>query len=205
MKRDRTHWKSDGLVRRLPSGEAIRATTILCVSHRGRTVLAGDGQVTLGNTVIKGSAKKVRTLYHGKVLAGFAGGTADAFTLFERFEKKLEQYSGDLVRSAVELAKDWRMDRALRRLEAMLIVATAKNQLILSGIGDVIEPDEGVSAIGSGGPYAKSAALALKRHSDLGAEQIAREAMAIAASQCIYTNDSFAFESLEVEPTNHLQ
>lgn len=182
--------------RRTSSGEIIRATTILCVSHRGKTVLAGDGQVTLGNTVIKGTAKKIRRLYHGKVLAGFAGGTADAFTLFERFEKKLEQFSGDLVRSAVELAKDWRMDRSLRRLEAMLVVATSQHQLILSGVGDVIEPDEGVASIGSGSPYAKSAALALKRHSDLDAEAIVREAMKIAGQTCIYTNESIVLEVL---------
>lgn len=182
--------------RRVWSGEEIRATTILCVSHGGKTVLAGDGQVTLGNTVIKGNAKKVRRLYDSKVLAGFAGGTADAFTLFERFERKLEQFSGDLVRSAVELAKDWRMDRSLRRLEAMLVVASKNHQLILSGVGDVIEPDEGVAAIGSGGAYAKAAALALKRHSKLDAETIVREAMAIAGQTCIYTNESIALEVL---------
>jgi ATP-dependent HslUV protease subunit HslV len=147
--------------------------------------------------VIKGSARKIRTLYQGKVLAGFAGGTADAFTLFERFEKKLEQYSGDLVRSAVELAKDWRLDRSLRRLEAMLIVATRHQQLLLSGIGDVIEPDEGVAAIGSGAPYARSAALALKRHApNLSADEIVRAAMEIAAQTCIYTNDSIQTEAL---------
>jgi ATP-dependent HslUV protease subunit HslV len=158
--------------------------------------MASDGQVTLGNTVIKGTARKVRTLYGGRVLAGFAGGTADAFTLFELFEKKLEKYNGDLTRSAVELAKDWRMDRNLRRLEAMLIVADGKKQYIVSGIGDVIEPDEGVSAIGSGGPYAKAAALALRRHSPLNAEGITKEAMSIAANQCIYTNDTLTLETL---------
>lgn len=174
----------------------VRSTTVLCVSHNGETVLASDGQVTMGDTIIKNSAKKVRTLYGGRVLAGFAGGTADAFTLFELFEKKLEKYSGDLTRSAVELAKDWRMDRNLRRLEAMLIVADGKRQYIVSGIGDVIEPDEGVSAIGSGGPYAKSAALALKRYSSLGAEEITKEAMGIAATQCIYTNANLTVEVL---------
>lgn len=165
------------------------ATTILCVSHKGETVMAGDGQVTFNGTVLKGSAKKVRSLYKGQVLAGFAGGTADAFTLFERFEKKLEQYNGDLVRASVELAKDWRTDRGLRRLEAMLIVATKDKQFILSGQGDVIEPDEGISSIGSGGTYAKSAAVALKRHADLSAEGIAKEAMRIASDLCIYTNE----------------
>ncbi len=174
----------------------IRSTTVLCLSHKGHTVLASDGQVTLGETVIKGTAKKIRTLYGGKVIAGFAGGTADAFTLFELFEKKLEKYSGDLTRSSVELAKDWRLDRNLRRLEAMLVVADAKKQYIISGVGDVIEPDEGISAIGSGGPYAKSAALALKKHSNLDAETIVREAMGIAADQCIYTNRNLALETL---------
>lgn len=175
----------------------IRSTTVLCVSKDGRTVMASDGQVTMGNTVIKGTAKKVRTLYGGRVLAGFAGGTADAFTLFELFEKKLEKYSGDLTRSAVELAKDWRLDRNLRRLEAMLIVADTKRQYIVSGIGDVIEPDEGISAIGSGGPYAKSAALALKRHSNLNAQEITKEALLLAADQCIYTNSNLTVEVLE--------
>lgn len=174
----------------------IRSTTVLCVSHGGKTVLASDGQVTMGDTVIKGSAKKVRTLFGGRVIAGFAGGTADAFTLFELFEKKLEKYSGDLTRSAVELAKDWRMDRNLRRLEAMLIVADRSKQYIISGMGDVMEPDEGISAIGSGGPYAKSAALALKRHAALDAEQITREAMEIAADTCIFTNKNLSVEVL---------
>lgn len=177
-------------------GQPIRATTVLCVQRGLQTVIAADGQVTLGNSVIKGSAKKIRGLYQGRVLAGFAGGTADAFTLFERFDNKLQSYSGDLLRSAVELAKDWRMDRSLRRLEAMLIVADKKKQFILSGVGDVIEPDEGVSAIGSGAPYALSAALALKRQTDLSAEAIARAAMAIAAQHCIYTNDQIALEIL---------
>jgi len=176
--------------------EKIRSTTVLCLTHQGNTVMGGDGQVTLGNTVIKGTAKKVRTLYNGRVLAGFAGGTADAFTLFERFEKKLEKHNGDLVRASVELAKDWRMDRSLRRLEALLIVADKQKQLVLSGAGDVIEPDDAISAIGSGGPYAKAAAVALKNHSDLSAEEIVRKAMAIAAHLCIYTNTELTLEKL---------
>lgn len=176
--------------------EAIRSTTILCVTRNGITVMAGDGQVTEGATVLKGTAKKVRTLFDGKVLAGFAGATADAFTLFERFEKQLEKYSGDLVRAAVELAKDWRMDRSLRRLEALLLVASDKKQLILSGMGDVIEPDEGVAAIGSGGVYAKSAALALMRHTNMDAEAIAKESLTIASQLCIYTNNELVIYSL---------
>jgi ATP-dependent HslUV protease subunit HslV len=158
--------------------------------------MAGDGQVTLGNTVLKGSARKVRRLFQNKVLAGFAGATSDAFTLFERFEAKLEKHGGDLVRSSVELSKDWRTDRSLRRLEALLIVADGKNQLILSGSGDVIEPDEGCAAIGSGGEYARAAALALKRHADMSAEKIVREAMAIAGQICIYTNLEITLETL---------
>ncbi len=158
--------------------------------------MAGDGQVTNGATVLKSKARKVRTLYDGKVLAGFAGGTADAFTLFERFEQKLQKYSGDLVRSSVELAKDWRTDRGLRRLEALLIVANKEKAFILSGSGDVIEPDEGVCAIGSGGPYAQSAALALKRHSNLDAATIVKEAMGIAGDICIYTNQEITLEKL---------
>jgi ATP-dependent HslUV protease, peptidase subunit HslV len=182
--------------RKVYDGRIIRATTVLCVQRGSQTAIAADGQVTLGNSVIKGSAKKIRTLYQGKVLAGFAGGTADAFTLFERFENKLQTFSGDLLRSAVELAKDWRTDRSLRRLEAMLIVADKKRQFILSGVGDVIEPDEGITAIGSGAPFALSAALALKRKTDLSAEAIATEAMAIAAQHCIYTNDKISMEVL---------
>lgn len=176
--------------------EGFHATTILCVSHLGSTVMAGDGQVTLGATVVKSTARKVRRLYQNKVIAGFAGGTADAFTLFERFEKQLEKHSGDLVRSAVELAKDWRLDRSLRRLEAMMIVADREKMLILSGAGDVMEPDEGVASIGSGGPFARAAALALKRHSQLDAEAIARESMALTADICIYTNENFTVEKL---------
>lgn len=174
----------------------IRATTILCIAHNGEVVMAGDGQVTLGATVIKSGARKVRRLYRNSCLAGFAGGTADAFTLLERFEKKLEEFTGDITRASVELAKDWRTDRFLRRLEAMLIVANKNHQYILSGLGDVIEPDEGVCAIGSGGPYAQAAALALKRHAGLTAEAIAREAMGIAGRLCIYTNESLTLEKL---------
>lgn len=158
--------------------------------------MAGDGQVTFGSTIIKEGARKVRRLYRGAVLAGFAGGTADAFTLIERFERKLENFNGELVRAAVELAKDWRTDRGLRRLEALLVVANRDNQYILSGVGDVIEPDEGVAAIGSGGAYAQSAALALKRHSTLDTEEIVREAMKVASKLCIYTNDHLVMETL---------
>ena len=190
MKRSRTYGVAG-------TRSPIRSTTILCVTRNGKTVMAGDGQVTEGSTVLKGSARKVRTLYEGRVLAGFAGATADAFTLFERFEKKLEKYSGDLVRAAVELAKDWRMDRSLRRLEALLLVASGGKQLIISGMGDVIEPDEGVAAIGSGGVYAKSAALAMLRHTSMEADDIVREAMAIAGQLCIYTTQEVTSHSLE--------
>ena len=158
--------------------------------------MAGDGQVTMEATVIKHRARKVRKLYHDKVLAGFAGTTADAFTLFERFEGKLEQYSGNLLRSAVELAKDWRTDRVLRRLEALLLVADREHSLIISGNGDVVEPDDGIVGIGSGGPYAQAAAKALALHSDLSATEIAEEAMKIAASLCIYTNQEIVIEEL---------
>lgn len=176
--------------------ESFHGTTILCVQKDGETVIAGDGQVTLGHSVVKGTARKVRRLYKDKVAAGFAGGTADAFTLFERFEKQLERFSGDLMRAAVELAKDWRLDRSLRRLEAMMIVADREKVLILSGMGDVMEPDEGVASIGSGGAYARAAALALKRHSSLKAEEIVRQSMGIAADICIYTNDHLTLEKL---------
>ena len=174
-----------------------RGTTILSVRRGDRVVVIGDGQVTLGDTIIKANARKVRRLYDGKVLVGFAGGTADAFTLFERFEGKLKAYSGSLRRAAVELAKDWRSDRALRRLEALLIAADANETLIISGSGDVIEPDSGIAAIGSGGRYAEACALGLLAHSDLDAEAIARESMAIAAQICIYTNGSLTLESLD--------
>jgi ATP-dependent HslUV protease, peptidase subunit HslV len=176
--------------------EQFHATTIVCVQHRGRVALGGDGQVSLGNTVMKGNARKVRRLYHDRVLAGFAGGTADAFTLFERFEGALEKYHGNLTRAAVELAKDWRSDRALRRLEAMLIVCDTQTALLISGNGDVIEPEGGVLAIGSGGPYALSAARALVDNTDLDAETIVAKALEIAADICVYTNHNRTIESL---------
>ncbi len=177
----------------------ILGTTIIAVRHRGKTAIAGDGQVTLGNTVMKHGAKKVRRLYKDQIIAGFAGATADAFTLFEKFEAKLDQYHGNLHRAAVELAKDWRTDRMLRRLEALLIVADRDRILVLSGTGDVIEPDDGMAAIGSGGPYALAAARALASHSDLDARSIALEAMRIAAQICIYTNDQVVVEELGEE------
>jgi len=177
--------------------EQFHATTILCVHHRGRVALGGDGQVSLGNTVMKGNARKVRRLYHDRVLAGFAGGTADAFTLFERFEGALEKFHGNLTRAAVELAKDWRSDRALRRLEAMLIVTDAQTALLISGNGDVIEPERGVVAIGSGGPYALSAARALVENTDLEAADVVAKALEIAADICVYTNHHRTIESLE--------
>ena len=171
-------------------------TTILAVRHRGRVVLAGDGQVTIGQTVMKHRARKLRRLYQGKVLAGFAGATADAFTLFEKFEQKLESMNGSLKRAAVALAKDWRTDRVLRRLEALLVVADADSTLVISGAGDVVEPDDGVIAIGSGGNFALAAAKALVKHADLDARAIAEEAMRIAAAICVYTNDELVFEEL---------
>ncbi len=175
----------------------FHATTIVAVRREGKTAVAGDGQVTFGqNTVMKHNAKKVRRLYHGKVLAGFAGSVADAFTLFTKFEQRLEEYNGNMMRAAVELAKDWRMDRVLRRLEALLIVADADNMLIISGNGEVIEPDDCVTAIGSGGPYALAAARALMAHSTLPAADIAREALSIAADICVYTNNHITVEEL---------
>lgn len=174
----------------------IRSTTILAIRHRGDVVMAGDGQVSLGQTVIKHHARKVRRLYHGDVITGFAGSTADAFTLFDRLEEKLEQYNGNLLRSSVELAKDWRTDKMLRRLEAMMIAVDAKSSLLLSGSGDVIESDDGILAIGSGGFYAQAAATALINHSELDAEAIAREAMSIAASICVYTNQNLIVEKI---------
>ncbi|TSA08230.1 MAG: ATP-dependent protease subunit HslV [Deltaproteobacteria bacterium] len=176
--------------------QKIKGTTILAVRHRGEVVVAGDGQVTLGNTIMKHQARKVRRMYQDKVITGFAGATADAFTLFERLEQKLEKYSGNLVRSVVELAKDWRTDRILRRLEAFLIAVDGEYSFLISGAGDVIEPDDGLLAIGSGGPYALAAARALVSASDLDAESIAREAMRIAASVCIYTNEIITVEKL---------
>ena len=176
--------------------ERVRSTTILCVRRGGKVVMAGDGQVTLGSEVLKASAKKLRRLYSDKIVAGFAGSTADAFALFARFEAKLEQFNGNLARSVVELAKEWRTDRVLRHLEALLLVADVKNTYIVSGNGDVIEPDESVAAIGSGGPFALAASTALVRHTKLSARQIAEEAMKIAADTCIYTNGNIIYEEL---------
>ena len=174
----------------------IRATTVLAVRHGEQAVMASDGQVTFGETIVKRSARKIRRLYNDRILAGFAGSAADSFALFARFEAKLEQYRGNLERSAVELAKDWRTDRMLRRLEAMLIVMDPRATYLLSGTGDLIEPDDGIIAIGSGGAYAMSAAKALARHTSLDARQIAGEAMAIAAAICIYSNDAITIETL---------
>jgi ATP-dependent HslUV protease subunit HslV len=174
----------------------IRSTTVICVRKDGKVALAGDGQVTLGETIIKQSARKIRRLYNGQILAGFAGSTADAFALFSRFETKLEEFRGNLPRAAVELAKDWRTDRALRHLQALLIVANAENSFLLSGNGDLIEPDDGIASIGSGGPFALAAAKALMKHSNLSARQIAEEAMLIAGNICIFTNLSIIVEEL---------
>ncbi len=181
---------------RRPAPIRIRSTTVLSVRTRGSVVLAGDGQVTLDHSVIKHHARKIRRLYNQKVLAGFAGSTADAFSLFGRFETKLEQFHGNLSRAAVELAKDWRTDRALRHLEALLVVSDATDTFLLSGQGDVIEPDDGVCAIGSGGPYALAAARALLRHTELPARELAEEALRIAADICIYTNHDLTVEEL---------
>jgi len=174
----------------------FHGTTILGLRHGGKVVVVGDGQVSLGQTVMKHSARKVRKLHHDRVIAGFAGATADAFTLFEKFEAKLEQYNGNLKRAAVELAKDWRTDRVLRRLEALLIVADTDDLLVISGSGDVVEPDDGVIAIGSGGNFALAAARVLIKHSQLDAHTIAEEAMRTAAGICVYTNDQLTFEEL---------
>ncbi len=182
-----------------PKVENYRGTTICSVRKGNLVVMGGDGQVTLGNTVMKANACKVRRLYKDNVIAGFAGATADAFTLFERFEGKLEKYSGHLVRAAVEMAKDWRTDRALRRLEALLAIADKDDSLLISGTGDVIQPEHGLIAIGSGGPYAQAAALALIRNSELNAEEITRQALSIAADICIYTNSNLTIETLEIE------
>ena len=176
--------------------EPLHATTILALRHKGEVIVAGDGQVTLGNTVIKHQARKVRRLYHDRVITGFAGATADAFTLYDRLEQKLEQFSGNLLRAAVELAKDWRTDKLLRRLEAMLIAVDSQHSLLLSGTGDVIEPDDGILAIGSGGPYAHAAATALIAHTDLDAATIGRTALEIAGSLCIYTNRQIILEKI---------
>ncbi|MBN2356501.1 ATP-dependent protease subunit HslV [candidate division KSB1 bacterium] len=175
----------------------IHATTILGLRHKDKAVLAGDGQVTYGDMVLKSKARKVRKLYHDQILAAFAGGAADAFTLFERFEAKLEEYHGNLPRAAVELAKDWRTDRYLRRLDAQLIVLNREKLFLLSGTGDLIEPDDNVVAIGSGGPFALAAARALMKHSNLDAEGIVKEAMEIAAAICIYTNTRLTIEMLD--------
>lgn len=174
----------------------LRGTTIVTVRRGRHVAIAGDGQVSLGNTVVKANARKVRTLHDGRVLAGFAGSTADAFTLFERFEAKLKEHGGQLLRSAVELAKDWRTDRYLRRLEAMLIIANEELTLVLSGTGDVIEPEDGITAIGSGGPMALSAARALSENTDLGPAQVAEKALHIAADICIYTNKQITLKEL---------
>jgi ATP-dependent HslUV protease subunit HslV len=174
----------------------IHSTTILAVRHREHAVLAGDGQVTLGQTIVKHKARKIRRLYNDRILAGFAGSAADSFALFSRFESKLEQYRGNLERSAVELAKDWRSDRILRRLEAMLIVLDKTETFLLSGTGDLIEPDDGIVAIGSGGPYALAAARALAAHSELDARSIAEKSMAIASEICLYTNANIVLEEL---------
>jgi ATP-dependent HslUV protease subunit HslV len=177
--------------------EQFHGTTIISARRDGKVALGGDGQVTLGNIVVKASARKVRRLHHDRILAGFAGGTADAFTLFERFESKLDKHQGNLMRSAVELAKDWRTDRMLRRLEAMLAVADRETSLIITGVGDVIEPESGLIAIGSGGPYAQAAARALLENSQLDAESIVRKSLSIAADLCIYTNHQIVVETLE--------
>ena len=174
----------------------FHSTTVLAVRHRDQTVMASDGQVTFGDTIVKQSARKIRRLYNDKILAGFAGSAADSFALFSRFEAKLEQYRGNLERSAVELAKDWRTDRLLRRLEAMLIVMDARATYLLSGNGDLIEPDDGIIAIGSGGAYAMAAAKALAKHTDMPASAIAEEAMNIAGAICIYSNNTLTIESL---------
>lgn len=174
----------------------IRSTTILAVRRNGRVVIAGDGQITMGETIMKSGARKVRRLYNDKVVAGFAGASADAFALFQRFESKLEQFHGQLNRAAVELAKDWRTDKMMRNLEALLIVSDNQSTLVISGTGDVIEPDDGIVAIGSGGPYALSAARALTRHTDFSARQIAEEAMKVAGEICIYSNLNLVFEEI---------
>ncbi len=174
----------------------IRSTTILAVRRDGKVVIAGDGQVTMGDTIMKSGARKVRRLYNEKIVAGFAGATADAFALFQRFEIKLDQYHGQLNRAAVELAKDWRTDKSMRSLEALLLVADHTSTLIISGTGDVIEPDDGIASIGSGGPYALSAARALVRHSNLTAREIAQEAMTIAGEICIYSNNNLVIEEV---------
>jgi ATP-dependent HslUV protease subunit HslV len=174
----------------------IRSTTVICVRHKGKTAMAADGQVTMGQTILKQTAQKIRRLAKGDILAGFAGATSDAFALFARFEIKLEEYRGNLARAAIELAKDWRMEKSLRQLDALLVVANAETSLLISGTGDVVEPDDGIIAIGSGGPYALAAARALIRHTDLGARAIAEEALSISADICVYTNHETTVEEL---------
>jgi len=180
--------------------EQFRGTTICSVRRGNRVVIGGDGQVSMGNVVMKGNARKVRRLHHGKVIAGFAGGTADAFTLFERFEAKLDAHGGQLVRAAVELAKDWRTERALRNLEAMLAVADAEASLVITGNGDVIEPEHGIISIGSGGDFARAAARALMDHTELDAEAVVRYSLKTAADICIYTNENLVVETLDYAP-----
>ncbi|MBI4690078.1 MAG: ATP-dependent protease subunit HslV [Nitrospirae bacterium] len=174
----------------------FKGTTILCVRRDGKVAIAGDGQVTMGNTVLKHNARKIRTMYGDKIIAGFSGATADAFTLFERFEAKIESYRGNIKRAAVELAKDWRTDKILRRLEALLIIADKEHTFIISGTGDVIEPEDGIAAIGSGGPYAQASAVALVENTNLPAKEIVERSMKIASDICIYTNDNITIEEL---------
>jgi ATP-dependent HslUV protease, peptidase subunit HslV len=174
----------------------IRSTTVICVRHKGKTAMAADGQVTMGQTVLKATAQKIRRLGKGDILAGFAGSTSDAFALFARFEAKLDEHRGNLPRAAIELAKDWRMEKALRQLDALLVVANAETALLISGTGDVVEPDDGILAIGSGGPYALAAARALLAHTDMGAREIAEEALRVSARICVYTNDTITVEEL---------
>jgi ATP-dependent HslUV protease subunit HslV len=183
-------------MRTMTNTKDIKGTTIICVRHKGKVAIAGDGQVTLGDTILKQKASKIRTLYNGRVLAGFSGATSDAFALFSRFEAKLEEYRGNLPRAAIELAKDWRLDRSLRRLEALLVVTDEKNSFLISGTGDVVEPDDGIIAIGSGGSYALAAARSLIRHTELSAKELVEEAMKISAEICIYTNVNITVEEL---------
>jgi len=180
----------------MTSPAGVRATTVVCVRHHGQVAIAADGQVSIGQTIVKANARKVRKLYHDRVLSGFAGAAADAFTLFSRFESKLDEHRGNLARAAVELAKDWRTDRVLRRLEALLAVADLEQSFIVSGTGDVIEPDDGLIGIGSGGPFALAAARALVAHSELDAKAVVTEAMRVAAGICVYTNDHVTVETL---------
>lgn len=174
----------------------IKSTTVICIRHKGQVAMAGDGQVSMGQIILKQTAKKIRRLYKEKVLAGFAGATSDAFALFSRFENKLEEYRGNMSRAAIELAKDWRLDKALRQLEALLIVADKESSFLISGTGDVVEPDDGIIAIGTGGAYALAAARALITHTDLSAREIVLEAMKISAGICVYTNDQIVIEEL---------